>query len=66
MGFATLSIQMPVLAADAPAQDYYPAIISEAAARIGAAAEWLRQKHEGKMVLVAAAAGARRVWGSDA
>lgn len=58
MGFTTLSIQMPVLAADASAQDYYPGLFPEAAARIGAAAEWLRQKHKGKMVLVSHSLGA--------
>ena len=58
MGFTTLSVQMPVLAADAPAQDYYPRVFPEAAARIGAAAAWLRQKHEGKMALVSHSLGA--------
>jgi alpha/beta superfamily hydrolase len=58
MGFTTLSIQMPVLAADAPAQDYYPGVFPEAAARIGAAAAWLREKHKGKMVLVSHSLGA--------
>jgi len=43
-GFATLSIQMAVLAADAPPQDYYPALFPEASARIAAAAQWLSAK----------------------
>lgn len=58
MGFTTLSVQMPVLAADASAQDYYPRVFPEAAARIGAAAEWLRQKHKGKLALVSHSLGA--------
>lgn len=58
MGFTTLSVQMPVLAADAPAQDYYPGVFPEAAARIGAAAAWLREKHKGRMVLVSHSLGA--------
>jgi alpha/beta superfamily hydrolase len=57
-GFTTLSIQMPVLAADAPAQDYYPGSFPEAAARIGAAAAWLQAKHKGAMVLVSHSLGA--------
>lgn len=56
MGFATLSIQMPVLAADAPPQDYYPALFAEASARIAAAAQWLSAK-KGKVVLASHSLG---------
>lgn len=58
MGFATLSIQMPVLAADAQGQDYYPNVFPEASQRIAAAAAWLQQKSRGKIVLVAHSLGA--------
>jgi pimeloyl-ACP methyl ester carboxylesterase len=58
MGYATLSIQMPVLAADAPAEDYYPALFPEAAARIAAAAAWLQNNSRAKMVLVSHSLGA--------
>jgi pimeloyl-ACP methyl ester carboxylesterase len=44
MGYATLSIQMPVLAADAQPQDYYPRLFPEASARIAAATGWLGSK----------------------
>jgi pimeloyl-ACP methyl ester carboxylesterase len=58
MGYATLSIQMPVLASDAPAEDYYPALFPEAAARIAAAAAWLQTNSKAKMVLVSHSLGA--------
>lgn len=58
LGFTTLAIQMPVLAADAPATDYYPKVFPEAGARIEAAGSWLRQKSKGKIVLVAHSLGA--------
>ena len=56
-GFATLSIQMPVLAADAQAQDYYPALFPEASARIAAAADWLSKKSTKRIVLVSHSLG---------
>lgn len=55
-GFATLSIQMPVLAADTQPQDYYPALFPEAAARIAAAMQWLSPKNP-KLVLVSHSLG---------
>jgi len=58
MGYATLSIQMPVLASDAPAEDYYPALFPEAAGRIAAAAAWLQKNSKAKMVLVSHSLGA--------
>lgn len=58
MGYTTLSIQMPVLAADTPAQDYYPAMFPEAAQRIGAGAAWLKEKGAGKIVLASHSLGA--------
>jgi alpha/beta superfamily hydrolase len=58
LGFATLSIQMPVLASDAQATDYYPALFPEASQRIAAAAEWLQRKHREKMVLASHSLGA--------
>lgn len=57
MGFTTLSIQMPVLASDAPAQDY-AALFGEAAARIAAAAQWLSQKGAKRLVLASHSLGA--------
>ena len=42
-GFTTLSIQMPVLAADAAAEDY-PAVFAEAGGRLAAAIDFLRAK----------------------
>jgi pimeloyl-ACP methyl ester carboxylesterase len=58
MGFTTLSIQMPVLAADAPAADYYPKLFPEAGQRIAAAADWLKGKGVRKTVLVSHSLGA--------
>src|SRR3970282_918484 len=57
MGFTTLSIQMPVLGADAPGQDYSPALFPEAAQRIAAAAQWLAGKGERKVVLASHSLG---------
>lgn len=51
-GFTTLSIQMPVQGADAKMEDYYPAVFPDAAARIGAAARWLADKGQRKVVLL--------------
>jgi pimeloyl-ACP methyl ester carboxylesterase len=63
MGYRTLSIQMPVLPADAQASDYYPALFPDAAARIRAAANWLRDKGERRIVLLSHSLGA---WMSQA
>ncbi len=57
-GFTTLSIQMPVLAADVPAADYYPALFPDASQRIGAAAEWLKGRGAKKLVLASHSLGA--------
>jgi pimeloyl-ACP methyl ester carboxylesterase len=58
MGFTTLSIQMPVLAADTPAADYHPKLFPEAAQRIAAAADWLKGKGMKQTVLVSHSLGA--------
>jgi alpha/beta superfamily hydrolase len=57
MGFATLSIQMPVLAADAQASDYYPALFPEASDRIRAARAWLASRNHSKIVLASHSLG---------
>ncbi|HEX2830076.1 MAG TPA: DUF3530 family protein [Burkholderiales bacterium] len=57
-GYATLSIQMPVLAADAKA-DQYPPVFPEAAQRIAAAVRFLRAKGHPKVAAVAHSLGAR-------
>ncbi len=63
MGYRTLSIQMPVLAAGAPANDYHPALFPEAAARIQAAADWLAARGERRIVLLSHSLGS---WMSEA
>lgn len=57
-GFTTLSIQMPVLAADAKAEDYAPTF-PEAAARVAAAVRYLQGRGQPAPVLVAHSLGAR-------
>jgi len=57
MGYATLSIQMPVLASDARPADYYPKLFPEAGERIAAAARWLAGKGYGRMVLLSHSLG---------
>jgi alpha/beta superfamily hydrolase len=57
-GYATLSIQMPVLAADAKAEQYAP-VYPEAAERIAAAARFLRGKGHAKVAIVSHSLGAR-------
>lgn len=57
-GYATLSVQMPVLAADA-AGSAYPPLFPEAADRIAAAVQFLRSKGHRKIALVAHSLGAR-------
>lgn len=53
LGYATLSVQMPVLAADKRGDDYYPALFPDAHDRIGRATAWLRERNPGtKLVLV--------------
>jgi len=57
-GYATLSIQMPVLAADAKADDY-PPLFPEAAERIAAAVAWLKARGYDRVALVSHSLGAR-------
>jgi predicted alpha/beta-fold hydrolase len=59
-GYATLSLQMPVLAADAKA-DAYPALFPEAAERLQAAVTFLRDKGHRKLAIVSHSMGARMV-----
>jgi pimeloyl-ACP methyl ester carboxylesterase len=55
-GLSTLSIQMPVLAADARAEDYVP-LFPQAAERIAAAADWLKAKGHRTIVLASHSLG---------
>lgn len=57
-GYATLSVQMPVLAAGAPGEQY-PPVFPEAAERLTAAVAWLRGKGFEKVALVSHSMGAR-------
>ncbi len=57
MGYATLSIQMPVQKAEAGVDDYYPAVFPEAAARIQAGADWLAAKGLARPVLLSHSMG---------
>jgi pimeloyl-ACP methyl ester carboxylesterase len=57
-GYATLSIQMPVLASDA-SHDRYSAVYPEAAERIAAATRFLRAKGHSKVAIVSHSLGAR-------
>lgn len=57
-GFATLAIQMPVLASDAPA-DHYEPLFANAAERIASAAAWARGKGYQDLVLVSHSLGSR-------
>ncbi len=57
-GYSTLAIQMPILAADAKADDY-PATFAEAGERLNAASTWLRDKAQRKIILVSHSMGAR-------
>jgi alpha/beta superfamily hydrolase len=59
-GFATLSVQMPVLAADAP-RDGYRDLFSAAGDRLDAAARWLRDKGYAKLGIVSHSMGAAMV-----
>ncbi len=59
-GYATLSVQMPVLAADAKAESY-PALFPEAADRLQAAVTFLRDKVPLKVAVVSHSMGARMV-----
>jgi pimeloyl-ACP methyl ester carboxylesterase len=57
-GYTTLSVQMPVLAADAKPEDYL-ATFPEAALRLARAAEFLRVEGHHKIALVSHSMGAR-------
>jgi pimeloyl-ACP methyl ester carboxylesterase len=57
-GYSTLSIQMPVQAADAVPGDYV-ATFPEASERIGNAAEWLKARGYTKMALISHSLGGR-------
>ena len=57
MGWTTLSVQMPVQAADARSEAYYPALFPEAIERIGRAAAWLAGRGERKIALVSHSLG---------
>jgi len=56
-GYTTLSIQMPVQKSDAVADDYFPAVFPEAAARIQAGADWLQAKGYAQPVLLSHSMG---------
>lgn len=57
-GYATLSVQMPVLAADAKAEAYAP-LYPEAAERLQAAADFLRKAGHAKIAIVSHSLGSR-------
>lgn len=57
-GYATLSVQMPVLAAELRG-DHYPPLFPEAAARIVTALKYLRSKGHHKIAVVSHSFGAR-------
>jgi pimeloyl-ACP methyl ester carboxylesterase len=57
-GYTTLSIQMPILAADAPAARY-PVLFWEADARFAAAVSFLWRKNQRRVVLVSYSLGSR-------
>ncbi len=57
-GYATLSVQMPVLAAEARG-DQYPPLFPEAAARIAAAVKFLQDKGHKKVAIVSHSYGSR-------
>lgn len=58
-GYTTLSIQMPVQAADAGPQAYSPALFAEAAERISIAGRWLRARGPADLVLLSHSMGSR-------
>jgi pimeloyl-ACP methyl ester carboxylesterase len=57
-GYATLSVQMPVLAADARGDQYAP-LYPEAAERLSTAVDFLRDKGLGKTAIVSHSMGSR-------
>ena len=58
LGWSTFSVQMPVQAADARAEAYYPALFPEALDRIARAAAWLVAKEGPKVAIVSHSLGA--------
>lgn len=56
--YATLSVQMPVMAAGVPGEKYAP-LFPEAAARIAVAVQYLRNKGHAKIIIVSHSYGAR-------
>lgn len=58
LGWTTLSIQMPVAAADARPEAYYPALFPEAIDRIARAAAWLAGRQSGPIAIVSHSMGA--------
>jgi hypothetical protein len=62
-GYATLSIQMPVIAAEGATPEAYVTTFPDAAARIASAHTWLRERGYGKLVLASHSMGA---WMSNA
>lgn len=57
-GFTTLSIQMPIAAADAKLEDYHPKLFPLAGERLSIAGEHLRAKGYSRVVLLAHSMGA--------
>jgi alpha/beta superfamily hydrolase len=57
-GYATLSIQMPVIAAEGATPEKYQTTFPDAALRIASAQSWLRERGHQQIVLVAHSMGA--------
>lgn len=57
LGWTTLSVQMPVQAADARSDAYYPLVFPEAIDRIGRAAAWLAERAGPRIALVSHSLG---------
>ena len=57
LGYPTLSIQMPVLAADKRGDDYYPKLFPDALERIASAAAWMKARGHARLVLVSHSMG---------
>jgi len=58
LGWTTLSIQMPVAAADARPEAYHPALFPEAIDRIAKAGDWLGVRQPGPVAIVSHSMGA--------
>lgn len=57
MGYATLSIQLPVQKSDAQLEDYYPTVFPEAVERIRTAGNWLQARGYQRVVLLSHSMG---------